>query len=916
MTSPRYAVGIDLGTTNCVMAVIDLNEKGRFPAVKTVPLIQRCDPERLGTSDRLPSFLYWPTDAQREQLVPFGFEAQGWVMGHGASELGRRVSGRLVNSAKSWLCHNKIDRTSPILPWGADAGVQKISPVLATQLILEHLRYCWEQSEWGDAPLGEQALTITLPASFDQTARALTIEAAQKAGLGVARLLEEPQAAFYNWISLRKGRWGEALQGRQLVLVCDIGGGTSDFSLIRCKEDGEHMHFEREAVGAHLLLGGDNIDLALAHQAEKKLQGSTSLNLSQWQLLSQLARRAKEDLLSGTIDEAELRLPGAGRKVIGGLRKTTLNRADAENLVLNGFFPAIDANYQAKPSSGLQELGLPYESEPAVTWHILDFIQRHRASGYPEAVLFNGGSLEPAIVRERVLEVLSQHAPQGHQPQVLESDSLAEAVARGAAYYSFTTLRGGLRVGGGCPHAYYLGLRSQGGTSQVCVLPKGSEAHETAQLQIKGLEVRTNHPVAFELYSSDEFPLDEVGALRTLGDLPVSGQLNTLVRFGKQGDRSIPVSIEAQLTELDTLQMGLISLNTEHRWNLEFDLRNHGHCEAPTPEPAQAVSSGESPLKSPEGQAVDPKGKLIAIPPQLQEWILACFEGPQPKNPLKEIEAQLGIPRQQWDVPFLRACADHLLDAEALPAKSAAYEANWLMACSYCLRPGFGEAKDEWRRQRIWAIYREGPISSRDIRAQTEWALLWRRLSAGLEDGRQSDLFQRNKRELLDKNGRPDFKGSGAERWRMACSMEVMPVKEKAKYGQLLLESAKQESALLETKLWCIGRLGSRQPIGARVEAMLSGDQVASWVRFLMAHPEWKSSGGTAALLECARRCGDRFLDIDEGLRKNVSEYMETHASANDGNWREAMERGGQRNISQQGQLLGETLPLGLEMRV
>jgi hypothetical protein len=894
------------------MAVVDLGEKGRFPELKTVPLIQRLDSDRVGTSDRLPSFLYWPTEAQRAELVPFGYAAQGWVMGHGAAEMGRRIKGRLVNSAKSWLCHSKIDRTSKILPWGAEEGVEKISPLLATQLILEHLRYCWEQSEWGAAPLKEQALTITLPASFDQTARALTVEAAALAGLGQARLLEEPQAAFYNWISLRKGRWSEALQGRGLVLVCDIGGGTSDFSLIRCKEDEEQMHFDREAVGAHLLLGGDNIDLALAHRAEQSLKGSSSLNLSQWQLLSQLARRAKEDLLSGTAEEVELRLPGAGRKVIGGLRKATLTKQDAESLVLDGFFPSIDNNYQPRQNRGLQELGLPYESEPAVTWHILDFIRRHKASGYPGAVLFNGGSLEPSLVRDRILEVLERHAPEGEKPLVLDSDSLAEAVARGAAYYSFTTLRGGLRVGGGSPHAYYVGLKNEAGVSQICVLPKGSEAHEVAHLNLKGLEVRTNHPVAFELYCSDAYPLDEVGTVRSLEGTPVSGKLNTLVRFGKHGDRSIPVSLEVQLTELDTLQMNLQSVHTEHRWNLEFDLRSH--VEEVSTLKSSPHGTGES-VEVNERPKVEASLMLMTIPPDLKPWILSSFEGAQPKNPLKLLEEQLGVKRQQWDVPFLRACADVLLEAESLPSKSAAYEANWLMALSYCCRPGFGDSKDEWRRQRIWTLCREGAQSSRDIRAQTEWALLWRRLSAGLEEGRQADLFQRHKRALCDKKSLPDFKGSGAELWRMCCSMEVMPAKDKLKLGKALLESAAQEHGLLETKLWCLGRLGSRQPIGARVEFMLSGEEVSSWIHVLLSHPEWQTSGGSYALLECARRCGDRHLDINESLREKVAVFLGLHATMPESAWKEALERSSQRNLLEQGQLLGETLPLGLELK-
>ena len=906
MSSARYAVGIDLGTTNCVMAVIDLASKGRFPEIDTVPIRQRLDESTVGEAGHLPSFLYWPTDAQRGELQDFGFEAEGWVMGKAAAELGSRVKGRLISSAKSWLCHGRVDRTSKLLPWGAEEGVEKISPLKATTLILQHLKFAWEQSQWGKNSLAEQFLTITLPASFDQSARALTIQACADAGMGHARLLEEPQAAFYNWISLRKGRWNDALKGQDLVLVCDVGGGTSDFSLIRCQEDGEDMRFEREAVGDHLLLGGDNIDLALAHMAESHLSGANSkLNLSQWQLLSQLARKAKETLLSEAEDSVELRLPGAGRKVIGGLRKTSLKRKDVCSMVLEGFFPLQDGHVEAKEKSGLQDMGLPYESEPAITWHILDFIRRHGAGAFPGAVLFNGGSLEPSLIRDRVVSVLTSQHPEKDMI-VLESDSLADAVARGAAYYGYSDVKGGLKVGGGSAQGYYLGLHDGENLQHLCLIPKGSEAHEKVLVNVAGLEVQTNEPVSFHLFQSDHFPLDESGQLRALPEeVKATGCLNTMVRFGRRESRQIPVRIEGELTELDTLQLELVSVNTDHRWRLEFDLR--GSAE---------LTSNDASRSMPEPISHDaPSGVEIAIPDNMEELVCSCFEGPQPKSPIKVLEEHLGVKRSDWNVPLLRALADVLLGHKDWVKKSPAYEATWLLTFSYAFRPGFGAAKDDLRRHELWSLFRNGAHASRDVRANSEWAILWRRIASSLEDGRQSDLFQRNKKRLLDKKGQPHFKADGAELWRMLSSMEAMPSADKLKLGQHLLASGETADGLLPTKLWCLSRLGTRLPLGGRVDDMLTGEQVSPWIEKLMAHVDWMTSGGSMALMELARRCGDRHLDISESLRNKVMSFLEEHGSEKEELWLPALERVTQRDLLAQTQILGEALPVGLALK-
>jgi len=901
----RFAVGIDLGTTNCVLAAIDLQDEGRFPVVHALDLEQRLDEESIGRSSRLPSFLFWPTEAHAQAMPTFAQDHGGWVLGEGAVDLGRRMKGRLVTSAKSWLCHARVDRTQAILPWGSEEGIPKISPLEATERLLSHLSLSWKNHEFSaGSELKDQQLTITLPASFDQSARAFTVEACQRAGLGNARLLEEPQAAFYNWVTLRQGRWGQALGEARKVLVCDIGGGTSDFSLINCTEKDGQMTFEREAVGHHLLLGGDNMDLALAHLAESRLSGGKQkLNQSQWQLLSQLTRSAKEILLSGEQEKVSIRLPGSGRKVIGGLRQAELSGDEVLKMVLDGFFPLLEDSYQPRENSGVMELGLPYEAEPAITHHILDFLRRHNEGEYPEAILFNGGALEPPAIRERILELLKKNSPKGESVKVLESNSLASAVARGAAYYSYISLKGGLKIGGGSPVSFYLGLEGKEGRSHACVVPKGSEAHEPSEVQIEGLEVHTNQPVSFEIYQSDEHPEDEAGEIRKLSSLmESSGRLNTMVRFGKGGDKTIPVKIEGELTELDTLKVTLVSINTSHRWDLEFDLREG------------VQESAEDSVDLVGGDSGDGYDRIELDEKSLSLMVEEALTSAQPRSVLKTLEKKTGSSKSKWDLDFLRKVSDQILERSEDRKRSAEHEKMWLSSLSYCIRPGFGDPKDELRRQKLWSLCRSEPISRRDLQCQREWAILWRRASAGLESGKQADLFQRNKRGLLDKKGKAELKGVGPELWRMLCSMEAMPPQDKKRMGEALLVHLESGGAQVETALWCLGRLGARMPFSGQVENLLSREKVEPWIARLLAHPEWQPQGGTQTLVECARRCGDRVLDIDDELRNQVLVFLSEHGADREDEWSRPLCQVTNRELVEQGKLIGDGLPLGLKL--
>jgi len=902
MVEPRFAIGLDLGTTNCVLAAVDLQDKARFPEIHDIPIVQKLDENLKGESKRLPSFLFALTQRQMETMELDACDPENWLVGEAAVELGRRIPGRLVTSAKSWLCHQRLDPSKAFLPWNSSDEMQKISPLQATIWILEHLKRAWQKAHFSlGTKMEDQILTVTLPASFDQAARQWTLQACKQAGLSHAKLLEEPQAAFYAWITLRKGRWGEALQGGRKILVCDVGGGTSDFSLMQGIEDGDNFKFERLAVGDHLLLGGDNVDLALAHYAESKLsEGKGKLNASQWQLLAQLARSAKESLLSdANLEQVTLRLPGSGRKVIGGLRQVTLTRAELNKLVLEGFYPEVDDNYQPRSNAGLSEMGLPYEAEPAITWHVLNFIKKHGAAlAYPDWVLFNGGSLEPQMIRERILKVLNAHAPNlEHRVGVLESDSLANAVARGAAYYSFISLKGGLRIGGGSSKTYYLEL---GGIdrNRVCLIPKGAEPHEKHELNLEGLEVRTNHPVSFMLYESDQFPLDEVGQLRALEDQQSSGQLNTLVKFGKQGQRTIPVQVSGQLTELDTLQLELVSKHTEHHWDLEFDLRQSPRVE----------KSEHEPLKNDK----------FEWPFDVNAWVREQLSEQQPKSLIKQLELKLEVPKADWRLTLLRDLADALLNGHELAKKSPQHEAMWFAAISFAMRPGIGEMKDELRCNKLWSLFRLSPHFGRETRSNAEWAILWRRMAMGLEAGRQEDLYGRLKKNLFDKKGMPSFKGECAEIWRMVASFEHLSRRDKKKCGDALVKNLSMERSKinLELSFWALSRFGARLPLQAQVTSIPTFAEIEVWIEALLDHPQWKNEGAAQALLEMCRKCGEGSLDVSEAVKTRVEAYFEQGQISAISQWKNALNQVERRDLSMHQKLIGESLPSGLELKL
>src|SRR5579864_2670825 len=584
-------IGIDLGTTNSALAYIDSTDEADYPTIHVLNVPQYVAPGRIESLRTLPSFLYLG-DQEYTGLY--------------AREQGAIVPTKSVNSAKSWLSNPAVDRTAKILPWDAQEGGRVLSPVEVSTRILKHLADAWQKEQ--GSPLAEHNVVLTVPASFDEEARELTVMAAREAGIEKLTLLEEPAAAFYSWIANDLARSQKNLFDGQNVLICDVGGGTSDFTLIRVAREGDRVDFTRTAVGKHLLLGGDNLDLTLAWLVEAKL-GKT-LSIRQRSGLRRQCAAAKEHLLADpTLPSAEITVLGGGSSLVGGTLKTEILREEVLELALEGFLPACELGDRPKEEerSPFRELGLPYVSDPAVTRHLAAFLAG-AGDAVPDAILFNGGFFIPDILRQRVADVLEHWY--GRRPVILDNRDLDLAVAVGAAYYSYVRATGaGLLVRGGLPRAYFIGL---GGVSSVdggdarrtmCLVPRGAEEGSSLEIDPGNLQLVTNKPVSFRLYSSrvrtDDRPGDVIEFARDASDdeLHLHAPLNAVLRFGKTGERMVPVKLGAKLTEVGTLEIWVDSKETEHRWRLQFELRKSAQSTAPS-KPAAVI--GEEALAAAE----------------------------------------------------------------------------------------------------------------------------------------------------------------------------------------------------------------------------------------------------------------------------------------------------------------------------
>lgn len=883
----RFIVGIDLGTTNSAVSYVDLQAEGRGARRITLFNVpQLAGPGEFAALPVLPSFLYIPGeyDVAREDLsIPWPWDGAHFV-GAFARDHGAKVPARLVSSAKSWLCHAGADRRARILPWGAGAEVRKVSPVAATAAYLTHIRLAWNYSRGGDddAFLENQAVVLTVPASFDEVARDLTLEAARQAGLVDVTLIEEPLAAFYSWLMEHESRWEGFVQPNELILVCDVGGGTTDFTLITLREVAGSPRFERIAVGDHLILGGDNVDLALARHLEGRLGAQKGmLNADRWKNLCHQCRQAKEALLDGGVESRKITLMGAGSKLIGGTLAAELHREEVEKIVLEGFYPLEDPQRLAPRSKrqGISEFGLPYESEPAVTRHLGWFLEQHREtvrqtlqreSHAPDLILFNGGSLKPALVQERIRSAIGHWFGQRDDrlPRVLENPNPDLAVALGAAYYGLVKLGRGVRVGSGSPRAYYLGVGSggepaEGGRRQaICLVERGLDEGTAIELKDKKFEVRTNQPVSFDLFSSSYRSGDRCGDLVDVDDsLTALPPVQTVIQYGKKGDQQlIPVQVEAGYTEMGTLAIWCRSLIGHHRWQLQFQLRDAAA--------AAAVPDA----------AVIEDSVLTAA----RDLIQAAFSKGAEKRRLdalvRGITEIAGSPKEKWPLGLIRTLADELLGLTAARSWGPDFESRWLNLVGFCLRPGFGDGFDEHRLQSLWKVYLQGPAFPKNGQVRSEWWILWRRVAGGLKPGQQRQVSQ-DLTPLMSPKKTGGLKVTPQERveiWMAVANLERLSAKDKTRWGRQLLAEIRTGKAKPQT-LWALSRLGARELLYGPVDRVIPPEEVAGWVARLVAGDWTNPLPVGAALGQLARRTGDRVRDVSPEIAAKVLAWMAQH---------------------------------------
>jgi molecular chaperone DnaK (HSP70) len=609
VSAPRFVVGIDLGTTNSSLCYVDTGvSEGQDLVTAHFTVPQVVQPGAVEDRPLLPSFLYLPGPNE----LPAGSLKLPWdpdrdyAVGEFARNQGSQVPTRLVASAKSWLCHPGIDRRARVLPWKAPETGRHVSPLEASTYYLKHLAEAWNHSVARDVPenrLERQDIILTVPASFDAIARELTVEAARAAGLEHITLLEEPQAAFYAWIDVSHEKWRKQVEVGDVVLVCDVGGGTTDLSLIAVSEEAGQLALTRVAVGDHILLGGDNMDLALAHAMSQTFAArGIKLDVGQMQQLWHACRAAKERLFS---DRAAASTPvavlGRGSRVIGGTIKGDLARAEVERVLIEGFFPESPPDVEPKRQRtvGLQELGLPYASDPAVTKHLAHFLHRNaevlaerapprrskKKLTQPTAVLFNGGVFKADPLQERLVSILNKWTKAVGAPpvKVLQGNDLDLAVARGAAYYGMVRRGKGVRIRGGAGRSYYVGVESSlpaipGAPAPIkalCVVPFGMEEGTEADVPGQEFGLVVGEPAEFRFLGSAVRRGDAVGTLveEWEGQIDeLAPMTTTLEAPGKEG-RMVPVHLHSKVTEVGTLELWCLSRDGKQRWKLEFNVR-------------------------------------------------------------------------------------------------------------------------------------------------------------------------------------------------------------------------------------------------------------------------------------------------------------------------------------------------------
>ena len=935
MSSPRFLVGIDLGTTNIVVAYSEITDDLERSPVSLFEIDQLIGAGEVVRKPLLPSFRYHPAQGQVSpddivlpwEHVPVKDDISQVIVGEWARELGAKVEGRQVSSAKSWLSHQGVDRESDILPWVSSSDTEKVSPVTASASYLNHVRQSWNYHHPGNK-LEDQEVVVTIPASFDETARKLTLEAARLAGLSNIVLLEEPQAVCYDWYARHSEQVKDTLADIPLILVCDVGGGTTDLSLIEAKLEDDELSLNRIGVGEHLMLGGDNLDLALAHLAEHRLNKNKKLTAAGLTKLIQQTRKAKEQLLSSRApEEIKITMLGSGSKLLGGTKSVSVTREEVHQIALDGFFPQTElSQLPDRRKSAVVEFGLPYVADPAVSKHVAEFLSQHQQvskaaldmdekseqPAIPVGLLLNGGVFNSDLITKRIESVL--HNWRGTPLTLLDNPHPDWSVALGAVSFAKARRGAQLKIGGGAARSYFLHLQEKNRMGKaLCLLAKGTEEGHEIRLSGRKFALTLGEPVRFNLLTSTHDLLThntkaQNGVMVDIdpdifAPLPpyistLEGSENGAQLHANQKDR-VEVQLACQLTEVGTLKMECVSTEDDSkRWALEFEVRHK---------------------QSEEQQQQELHPHL----PQATELISRLYSGNKKstdskaiKTLTKDLEKLLGK-RDTWDFVTSRKLFDTFSTGRKRRRRSEQHEKNWLRLAGFALRPGFGDPTDSWRIEQIWSLYQQG-IQFKNHQGWSDWWVFWRRISGGLNQEQQETILSDIAKYLHPGSLRNQKVAKEAQEMsyeamvRLAASLENLEVEDKVLLATWFMNKALNQPQHAQAHWWALGRLASRSLMYGSQHCVIPREQVEQWLPKLL-EQDWNKEQmvAFAAVMIC-RRTGDRLFDISDDYRQQVIDKLRNSKVPE--SWQSLVQEVKELSDADSKKIFGDALPQGLHL--
>ncbi|MET2947636.1 Hsp70 family protein [Vibrio owensii] len=933
MASPRFLVGIDLGTTNTVVAYCEITDNLEQSEVSLFDIDQLIGPGEVVRKPLLPSFRYHPAVGQISpsdltlpwENEPVSGDISNVIVGEWARELGAKVEGRQVSSAKSWLSHQAVDRSSDILPWAGAQDVDKVSPVIASASYLNHIRQAWNYRHPSNK-LEDQDVVVTVPASFDETARKLTLEAAELAGLKKIVLLEEPQAVCYDWYARHQQTAADELKELPLILVCDVGGGTTDLSLIEASfSSQDELALDRIGVGEHLMLGGDNLDLALAHLAESRFNQSKKLTAASLTKLIQQTRKAKENLLSASApEEVKITMLGSGSKLLGGTKSIGLSKQEVHQIALDGFFPLSDfSEVPDKRRSAVVEFGLPYVADPAVSKHVAEFLTQHqqvaraalgieddKQNAIPVGLLLNGGVFNSELVTERVTTLLSDW--RGAPVTVLDNPHPDWSVALGAVAFGKARRGAQLKIGGGAARSYFLHLQEKNKMGKaLCLLAKGTEEGHEIRLSGRRFSLTLGEPVRFNLLTSTHDTLTNNTAIQNgvMVDVdpdlfaPLPPYITTLEGEGaelqaNQKER-VEVQLACQLTEVGTLKMECVSAEDDSkRWELEFEVRNK-----------QTDDSEQVKLHPKLNECKE----LIA---RLYSGNKKSAESKEIKTLAKDLEKKLGK-RDEWDFTTLRQLFDTFAQGRKRRRRSEQHEKNWLRLAGFALRPGFGDPTDSWRIEQVWGLYQQN-IQFKNHQGWTDWWVFWRRIAGGLSQEQQETILADIAKYLHPGAMKNPQSAKAAQDMgyesmvRLSASLEHLEVEDKVLLATWFLSKAINHNQFEQAHWWAMGRLASRTPLYGSQHNVVPREQAEQWLPKLL-EQNWQKEPmiAFAAVMIC-RKTGDRLFDISDDYREQILAKLKQSKVPE--SWVSLVEEVKELSESESKRIFGDALPSGLTL--